>query len=461
MERKFIEQSIAVLALELRSFSYSDSSESILRDIEFEVQPGSLNVISGHSGSGKSTLGAIIAGLLPRHGMDKFQGAVSVGDTRIEFSATTAPRIDIAQWAKRIGFLPQDAGHYLSGIRGTVAEELSFSLENVGLPREQMRQRVTELAQRLRLEHLFEHHPEQLSGGQERLVALAALSISEPDVLVLDEPLTGLDRQATTLVSEMINLLRAQGTALVVLTSSNRFWAQGADALWSLEQGTLHRVRPANMPGHVRGRGHLRRPATDKSRVLLSMESVKLAYPDSAQSAVQDLDLNVRAGECLGLMGANGSGKTTVLKAIAGLMAPVSGSLNTSVTSGLLLQNSSDQLFERTVLREVSFGIPRTSTLRERIPAVLEQLGLESYVHTHPYELPASARRLVALATVLVREPELLLLDEPTEALDEAGEATLKEVIGSVLARGGAVILSTHNEKFMERVTHRVHSMHQ
>lgn len=459
MERRVAEQSTAVLALKLRTFSYLDSSESILRDFELEVQPGSLTVISGHSGSGKSTLGAILAGLLPRHGMDQFQGTVGVDGQRIEFSASATPRVDLAQWAKHVGFLPQDAGHYLSGIRGTVAEELAFSLENGGVPRERMRQRVTELAQRLRLEHLLERHPEQLSGGQERLVALAALSISEPDVLVLDEPLIGLDHQATTLVSEMINRLRAQGTALVVLASSSRFWAEEADALWSLDQGTLHRIRAADIPSHESGRGTFSQPALDKSRVLLSLESVELAYPGSAHSAVQDLDLNVWAGECVGLAGANGSGKTTVLKAVAGLMAPVSGSLSASGPTGLLLQNSSDQLFERTVLREVSFGMRKKSTLRERVPAVLEQLGLESYAHTHPYELPASARRLVALATVLVREPEILLLDEPTEALDEVGQAMLKEVIDSVLAGGGAVILSTHDEEFMDQVADRVHRM--
>ena len=186
---------------------------------------------------------------------------------------------------------------------------------------------------------------------------------------------------------------------------------------------------------------------------------MQLAYPGSTEPVVQDLNLQVRSGECLGLAGANGSGKTTLLKAIAGLLAPSAGTLVTFGQTGMLLQNSSDQLFERTVFREVSFGIPKKSATRKRVTDVLAQLGLESFAQTHPYELPASARRLVALATVMIHEPQILLLDEPTEALDEAGESKLRETIAAVLERGGAVILSTHDERFMERVAHRVHLM--
>ncbi|KSU65985.1 ABC transporter ATP-binding protein [Arthrobacter sp. NIO-1057] len=456
MQQELPALTAAVLGLSLRSFTYLDGQAPVLHNVEIEVFPGSLTVISGQSGSGKSTLGAILAGLLPRHGMDELVGTISVAETQIEFSKSVTPRVDVSQWAKHTGLLPQDAGHYLSGIRGTVAEELAFSLENAGVPREQMCQRVQELAHKLHLEHLLERNPQQLSGGQERLVALAALAMSEPDVLVLDEPLAGLDQQASAVVSTMITTLRAQGTALVVLSDSIRAWAHEADSLWSLEQGMLKALSSDEQEQQNRTTRETPRSVPEDSRVLLSLNSVKLAYPGASHPAVQDLDLEVRAGQCIGLAGANGSGKTTLLKAIAGLLTPVAGRLESFGESGLLLQNSSDQLFERTVLREVTFGIPKRSPLQQRVPEVLAQLGLEAYAQTHPYELPASARRLVALATVLVRDPEILFLDEPTEALDEAGEAILQEVIRSVLERGGAVVLSTHDAEFMKSTAHRV-----
>lgn len=457
MERNLSEQSRALLGLNLGSFTYLDSQDAVLHGIQLEVRPGSLTVISGHSGSGKSTLGAILAGLLPRCGMDELAGTIKVGETQIEFSSST-PRVDVVQWAKHVGLLPQDAGHYLSGIRGTVAEELAFSLENAGVPRELMRQRIAELAHRLHLRKLLERHPQELSGGQERLVALAALAMSEPEVLVLDEPLAGLDRQAKAVVSEMINLLRANGTALVVLAESAGIWAREATELWRLNQGTLRRISAEEL-SQPSGQPARSRPVTAGARVLLNMDTVQLTYPGSTEPAVRNLHLHLRAGECLGLAGANGSGKTTVLKAIAGLLKPSSGTLSMSGQAGLLLQNSSDQLFERTVLREVSFGISKKSALSHRVPHLLSRLGLEFHAQTHPYELPASARRLVALATVLIQEPDILLLDEPTEALDEAGKAILKEVVTSVLDRGGAVILSTHDQHFMKSVAHRMHLM--
>jgi len=391
--------------------------------------------------------------------MDQLVGTVKVDGTEIEFSHSSTPRVDVAQWAKHVGQLPQDAGHYLSGIRGTVAEELAFSLENAGVPREQMHRQVTQLAQRLRLEHLLERNPQQLSGGQERLVALAALAISEPEVLVLDEPLAGLDRQATELVSEMINMLRANGTALVVLADSMQRWAHETDELWELDRGTLQRISSEKLQREPESAATHRQPIPADSRILLNVDSVQLAYPGSTEPVVQDLNLQVRSGECLGLAGANGSGKTTLLKAIAELLEPSAGTLSTFGLTGMLLQNSSDQLFERTVFREVSFGIPKKSATRKSVTDVLAQLCLESFAQTHPYELPASARRLVALATVMIHEPQILLLDEPTEALDEAGEAKLRETIAAVLERGGAVILSTHDERFMQRVAHRVHLM--
>ena len=196
---------------------------------------------------------------------------------------------------------------------------------------------------------------------------------------------------------------------------------------------------------------------------LLEFSGVHLGYPGSAGPVVAGLDLQLRAGECVALAGPNGTGKTTVLKAAAGLMRPAAGRVAGNASSGgsvgLLLQNPVDQLFERTVRREVAFGLPKRGPQAARIPEVLASLGLADEAETHPYELPASARRLVALATVLVREPTVLLLDEPTEALDADGLARLHAAIGSVLDRGGAVLLATHDEAFMAATAHRVHRM--
>lgn len=448
-----------LLDLNIKRFRYSGAELDSLKHIKMTLSPGSLTVIVGESGSGKSTLGEVLAGILPRQGVDQCSGTINLAGQRIEYADLESQRINVAGWAKHVGLLPQEAGHYLSRIRETVAEELVFSLENEGLPREAMRQRIATLSKHLNLDHLLERDPAKLSGGQERLVALAALAISEPSVMVLDEPLAGLDSEATAAVTEMISRLRADGTAMVVLSRTAKPWADNADALVKLENGQLSKSSAEDRLQESVSVPTQRRAIPGNTEVLLEFSGVQLGYEGAARPVFDGLDLQVRAGECVGLSGANGSGKTTVLKAAAGLLRPTAGELAVSAATGMLLQNSSDQLFERTVLREVSFGLPKKGRQRLRVPEVLSRLGLEAFAETHPYELPASARRLVALATVLVREPQILILDEPTEALDSEGMIRLQEVIDSVLLRGGAVLLSTHDKDFMHNTTHRVHQM--
>ena len=448
-----------LLELNIKCFRYSGAELDSLQDIKMTLSPGSLTVIVGESGSGKSTLGEVLAGILPRQGADQCRGTINLAGQRIEYTDLESQRINVAGWAKHVGLLPQEAGHYLSRIRETVAEELVFSLENEGRSRDEMRQRIAGLSKHLNLDHLLEHDPAKLSGGQERLVALAALAISEPSVMVLDEPLAGLDSEATAAVTEMISQLRTGGIAMVVLSRTAKPWVDNADTLMKLAKGQLSKDSAED---HLRDSVSVptqRRAIPGKAEVLLDFSGVQLGYEDAARPVLDGLDLQVRAGECVGLAGSNGSGKTTVLKAASGLLRPTAGELAVSAPTGMLLQNSSDQLFERTVMREVSFGLPKKGTQRLRVPEVLTRLGLQDFADTHPYELPASARRLAALATVLVREPQILLLDEPTEALDSEGMIRLQQVIESVLNRGGAVLLSTHDRDFMHSTTHRVHQM--
>ncbi|MFK0082973.1 ABC transporter ATP-binding protein [Glutamicibacter sp. NPDC090743] len=449
----------AALHLRLGSFRYSEAHAEALREIELEFFPGSLTVIAGDSGSGKSTLGGVLAGMLPRPGADQCEGTVSLAGQWIDFSPERSPRIDVAGWARHVGLLPHDAGLYLSGIRQTVAEELVFARENEGMPREEMADLIDELSTRLSLEHLLERDPAKLSGGQERLVALAALSAAKPSIIVLDEPLAGLDSKATQAVTSMITRLRAEGTALVVLSRTAEAWEAEADSLWNLAEGTLQRATAGATTSALPSKSNRPSVPAASAKPLLDFAGVQLGYKGASAPVISNLDLEVRAGECVGLAGANGTGKTTLLKAAAGLIKPTAGKVRVAGDAGMLLQNPSDQLFERTVAREVAFGLPKKSIQRDRVPLVLAQLGLESFAQTHPYELPASARRLVALATVLVREPQLLLLDEPTEALDSAGLHCLHGAIDSVLERGGAVLFSSHDERFMSSTAHRVHRM--
>ena len=235
----------AVLGVELARFRYHGASRDTLAGIDLSLAPGSLTVIVGDSGSGKSTLGAVLAGMLPRHDGDELEATLRLAGREIRHGAGSNVRIDPVGWARQVGMLPQDARHYLSGVRETVEEELALGLENAGVPREQMRERIAALADRLGLHALMDRDPGKLSGGQERLVALAALALGEAPVLVLDEPLAGLDTAAAARVSALVDRLRSEGTAVVLLTRFMDRLAAGADRVLSLRGGRCHEAEDA------------------------------------------------------------------------------------------------------------------------------------------------------------------------------------------------------------------------
>ncbi|GAA1406389.1 ABC transporter ATP-binding protein [Glutamicibacter uratoxydans] len=434
--------------LKLRGFKYAQAKQPILKDLELALRPGTLTVITGSSGSGKSTLGAILAGMLPRPGLDSLDATLVVDGQTVEHTAVSSPRIDTSAWAQHIGFLPQDPGEYLSGIRETVKEELVFSLENRGMPREMMEARLQSVVNQFGIAHLLNRDPAKLSGGQERLVALAALVMNDPQVLVLDEPLAGLDSVVRKAVLKTISSLTMTEKTVVVLVREPIQLSTQADEVFCLTDNTLASGIRTGAPRKVDDAWtKVEAYARPTSEILLSFQTVSVGYGKNSPPIVENFSLDVRAGECVELTGPNGSGKTTLLKSAAGLIVPMRGNLSRNGKVGMLLQNPNDQLFERTVRRDVGYGLPKGRRSASKIEEVLEQLALTDLSDVHPYELPMSKRKLVALAGVLVHEPDILLMDEPEETLDQRDALTLGSAVQTHTDSGGSVLLTVHNAK--------------
>lgn len=437
-----------VVDLKLKSYRYAQTEVPLFRDLNLKLRPGTLTVIVGGSGSGKSTLGAVLAGILPRPGLDEMEATFVVEGQTIEHTASSSPRIDSSAWAQHIGFLPQDPGEYLSGIRETVKEELVFSLENRGVPREAMEERIKFVVEMLGIGHLLSRDPAKLSGGQERIVALAALVIDDPQVMVMDEPLAGLDAAARNTVLTGIGALTEAQKTVLVLTRDSIELPMSVDAVFRIKENTLVSgslpEASQDVEGTWRSQGDCSRQSGD---VLLSFQDVSLSYDKKATPIIENFSLDLHAGECVALTGPNGSGKTTLLKAAAGLIKPVGGSISRYGKVGMLLQNPNDQLFERTVRRDIGYGLPKGTDSVRKIDEVLEQLTLTDLAEVHPYELPMSKRKLVALGSVLVHEPEMLLLDEPEEILDQGDALTLRDAVRTHTDSGRSVLLTTHNQR--------------
>ncbi|GLB66134.1 ABC transporter ATP-binding protein [Arthrobacter mangrovi] len=524
------------MELDLEHYWHQGHAAPALSGIRLAIEPGTLTAVAGGSGSGKSTLAGILAGSLPGRAGGRMAGTVRLAGEQVEYDGgAEPPAVDLRRWSRHVSCVPQDARNYLSQVRPTVAEELAFGLENAGLPLVAMRARVHEAATRFGLDDLLPRHPGRLSGGQERLVAIAAAAVAGAPVLVLDEPLAGLDRDAASRVSAAVRELRDQGTAVVLLTQTLDELAEEAGALLLLKAGSvaaegLTGVRreaadagvvadagrfvagAAAGPGSFDAAGRI--PCTGQTgavngpagapgpQVLLSYRDVGFGYPAENEAGsggpaaprrrrcfgpgaarrpvssgrhpgrrlLDGVCLDVRAGECVALTGPNGAGKTTLLKMALGLVRPDTGAVilagrdaarpgsgvaEAAASAGLLFQNPADQLFERTVRREVGFGPKRTRPGQDAVEAALSDCGLADLADEHPYELPASGRRLVALATVLARRPRVLILDEPTVSLDGHGRDILARVLTAATERGAAVLLSTHDLAFARENCHR------
>ncbi|MEV4990070.1 ABC transporter ATP-binding protein [Pseudarthrobacter sp. LMD1-1-1.1] len=499
-----------VLAAGIRNFTFHDGHAPALHDLAVSVAPGSFTAILGASGSGKSTLGRLLSGWLAPGGHGRLAGFLELAGTRLDFDGGTGdPRIDPAQWGRQVGFVPQDPAGVLSTVRATVAEELAFGLENTGMDRAGMKAAVERTAALLGLAGQLNQDPARLSGGQLRRLAIGCAIIPGPPVLVMDEPFASLDAAGANELAALVRDLLKQGTAVVILSQAVDPLLLEAGTWLVLADGTLTSGGPPAAPRSGSGLlpPAIRRldletasspaPRPSSRRVeeelpagpaALELRGVSFGYPEVAERrrrrrrqepgpdrramVLQDINLSVHPGEIVAVTGPNGAGKSTLLRHFNGLLRPTAGTVlvrggdiagapvgKTAASVGLLLQQPREQLFERTVLREVGFGLDRLfspAMAADYAAAALEAVGLEGAAQEHPAELPASAQRLLALATVLARRPAVLALDEPTVALDGDGLALLDTTVRSAAEAGAAVVLVTHELGYARAAAHRI-----
>ncbi len=222
-----------MIRLEHVTYFYPQSQTTALRDVDLEIADGSFVAMVGANGAGKSTLCHALAGFIPHHFRGELRGRVMVD----ELDTATIP---LAQIVNRVGLVFQNPFSQLSGAKLTVAEEVAFGLENLGVPRDEMHRRVRDILELTRLISLAERSPYELSGGEMQRVALASILVMQPNVLVLDEPTAQLDPIGTRQVFDVIHTIRASRRATVVMVEHKPEWiAQLADRVIVLDDGKI------------------------------------------------------------------------------------------------------------------------------------------------------------------------------------------------------------------------------
>jgi len=483
-----------MIGFESVTFTYPGAPEPTLRDVDLEIPDGELFLVVGSTGRGKTTLLRAVNGLVPH-----FTGGELRGRVLVDTLATTAPPREFASVVGAVG------QHPASGfVTDRVEDELAYVMENLGVPPATMRRRVEDTLDLLGITALRGRSLATLSSGEAQRVAIGSVLTAGPRTLVLDEPTSALDPAAAEDVLAIL-LRLVDDLGLTVLIAEHRLervaqYATGAahiDTDGRLRAGaaaeilagselappvvrlgrslgwnpTPVSVREARRrAGDLRDRLAHRAPpvgrAPNPGAELLRLDGVALRYGN--REVLRSVDLSVREGEIVALMGRNGSGKSTLLATIAGMRSPASGAIAVLGTDpqraepaqrirrvALVPSDPSWLLYERTVAtecatadREHELAAGTTRTLLDRIaPGVSGE--------QHPRDLSEGQRLALALAVVCAPGPSLILLDEPTRGLDLPAKTRLVETLRGLAGTGCAVICATHDVELVAELAHR------
>lgn len=466
------------------TFAYPDGPTA-LDQVDLDAAEGELLLVVGDSGSGKSTLLRTVNGLVPHS-----SGGAYGGEVRVAGRSTRDHRP--RDLADVVGFVHQDPEAQF--VVDRVEHDIAFVLENLGTDAATMRRRVEEVLDGLGVAHLRHRAPGTLSSGERQRCALAGALAAAPAVLVLDEPTSMLDPQGADDVLAAVGRLHHDlGTTVVLAEHRLERAAPMADQAVLTADGRVAATgRPADVLADYPGA-----PAVTHLGRLLGWDPPPLAVRDARAQArrhdgppgwpapgpvamppppgeplitarrvvaapggttvLRDVDLTVRRGEVVALLGRNGSGKTTLLRCLARLLDPRSGSIERGGAVALVPQDPNSLLFSTTVAAEV---VETTRLLGRTDVAAAEgwlaALGIEALADRHPRSLSAGQRQRVAIAAVAVGGAPALLLDEPTRGIDASSRAALEAAVVAHAAGGGAVVLATHDVELAARCATRV-----
>ena len=428
------------------TFSYPDSASPSLSNVSLRIEPGEVVAVLGSSGSGKSTLLRALAGLVPHFHGGRFEGTVEIDgrDTR-----RTGP----AELAGRVASLFQDPEDQV--VFGRVANEVAFGLENVGTPPARIWPRVHAGLAEAGIEHLAERRTETLSAGELQRVCLASVLALEPALLLLDEPTSQLDPEGA---EALLDLAVELDSAVVVSEQRPAMPLERCDRVLFLEGGRILLDAPrgralewlaANRPGYLPREAATLGEREVDGEELCRLDDVTYGYLE--EPVLRGVSLTVRRGEVVALTGPNGIGKTTLAKIAAGLLATEHGTVERRGRACYLSQDPGRYLVTDRAEDEVALAVGGDLG---RARSALDEVGLAGLERRHPRDLSSGERERLALACVLVADPEILILDEPTRGVDPPRKAALAELIRGE-ASHRATLVVTHDLVFAGDVADR------
>lgn len=480
------------------SFKYQTQKEATLRDIQLTIYEGEKVLIVGASGSGKSTLGQCLNGIIPNIYKGKAEGQLLIG-------GEPAFEMSIYDKSALVSTVLQDTDGQFIGL--SVAEDLAFALENDMVDLPQMRQQVDTWAKKLDLTSLLEHRPQDLSGGQKQRVSLAGVLIDESPILLFDEPLANLDPKSGQDTIALIDQLHreAGATTIIIEHRLEDVLYRPVDRIVLVEEGRLaFNGRPDDLlKTDLLAKNGIREPlyittlrylgydvagaeglsdlekldlssleiSLEKEEVkeqnapeqLLELENISFGY--GARPVLKNLTFSIGKGERIAIVGKNGAGKSTLAKSLCKFVETsgryrfkgqdISGDSikERAERIGYVLQNPNQMISETMIFDEVASGLRlrglSEEVIKKRVYEILKTCGLYAFRKWPISALSFGQKKRVSIASILVLDPELILLDEPTAGQDQKNYTEIMEFLDQLHQKGHTILMITHDMQLM------------
>lgn len=461
------------------SYRYPFQKTWAVKNLDLEVLPGKVLLVTGVSGCGKTTLMRLANGLCPHYYAGEILGHVTV-------FGEDSQKTSVSAISDKVGTLFQDPEDQFFALN--VKDEMGFALKVSGTAPSVVNERIEQVSQRLSIENLLSHSISALSEGQKQRVALGEILVSEPQALILDEPSANLDPEATDRLSQELLRLKQAGFAILVVDHRLHWLNHVADEVIVMQHGEIKERGPFAIleDAGMRKRYGLREARVEDVRNTLPEKHVpspilktadltfdyekanhhsKLAkfkklFKGNSKNTndilLKNIHFEVGSG-ITALIGENGSGKTTLARLITGLNVGTGALyLNGQQTSanqllkhtGLVLQNADHQLQMQSVREEIYaclFAAGQSQSSEETIDVLLKTFSLEELADRHPQSLSGGQKQRLVIACAMAKNPDILILDEPTSGLDGANMKRVADALKEQANRGKAVLLITHD----------------
>ena len=477
--------------IEFRNVNYSKNNNMILENISFSLKKNKYNVIIGKNGSGKSTILKLIVGL------EKISG----GKIFIDNEELIYKRDELYKIRKKTGIVFQESNEHIIG--ETVAESLIFGMENNRIPFEKMKENMDKYIKLFQLENIIDKKTVNLSGGEKQKVALAGAVITEPEIILLDEVTEMWDKATKDKMNGIIEEFLKDGKTVVSVTHNPEEIKRSDNIVFITEEGKIVTGKSEEVNKTIEEKENteinhevISEYSADLTKISLKEEEIKVKiknisyYYEKERKIIDSFSVNIPKNSITAITGKSGTGKTTLIEIISGLAflgENFSGKIEYNFRNenkekedeklllykniserelyeirkriGIVFQNTGEQFFSGTVLEELEYNITKkykiknrkSKELSDRINEITELFGYdEKFLMKSPFVLSGGEKKMLGLALAVCLEPEILILDEPTGALDYNMTIKFMKIVEKMKKNGTTVILVTHDENIVK-----------